>query len=300
MHLNEFEVFFQNKNVLVTGGAGFIGSNLVKLLVSLDANVTSLDNYLSGLVANHHDGCTYVTGSAANIFDFFDPNFFDLIFHFGEYSRVEPSIKFSGEALDNIYSPMAKVLEFWRKSKAKLIYSGSSTKFSEDGTGRNLSPYTFAKASNSDLVVNYANWFGLPYTLVYFYNVYGKNEIRTGDYATLIGRYKHLVSTGHSRLPVTLPGTQVRNFTHIDDVIRGIIISTINGSGDLFGIGADDAYSVLEVCRMFGCEPEYLPLNVANRMKGRVLNEKVKQLGWSQLRSLPNDIDFFLNNLNVS
>lgn len=300
MDLISHEKFYRGKNILITGGAGFIGSNLVKIMINFGANVTSLDNYLSGSVSNHHDGCNYVRGSVEEIFDIFDPEYFNLIFHFGEYSRVEASIKSPDVALQNSYASIVKILEFWRKSNAKLIYSGSSTKFAHEGSGRHLAPYTFAKAANSDLVVNYSKWYGLPFCLVYFYNVFGRNEICTGEYATLIGKYKELVRSGHVRLPVSLPGTQVRNFTHIDDVINGIVICGSTGIGDMYGIGSNDAYSVLDVCRMFGCEPDYIEGNSSNRMGGPVMSEKIKQLGWRETRSLPSEIKDFLNTLHGS
>jgi UDP-glucose 4-epimerase len=290
-----YDNFFANKNVLVTGGAGYIGSNLVKFLLSLDACVTSLDNYISGSSNNHHSGCEYIEGSVANIFDFLDPSKFEIIFHLGEYSRVEQSLTSPFLALNNIYSPIAPLIEFWRLSGAKLIYSGSSTKFADDGNGKGLSPYTFAKASNSDLVRHFARWYNLDYAIVYFYNVYGGNEIEEGDFATLIGRYKSRVKMGYTELPVTKPGTQKRNFTHINDIISGIALSTVYGAGDSYGIGADQAYSVLDVCRLFKCSPVFRDANVANRMSGPVLTDKIKELGWSQGHVLADEVEDFLD-----
>jgi UDP-glucose 4-epimerase len=291
--------YFKKKRVLVTGGAGYVGSNLIKSLLNAGAAVTSLDNYVSGSSGNHHEGCTYVKGSSSDVLELLKPHDYDIIFHFGEYSRVEQSLVRPDLALENSYSSMPSILEFWRLSGAKLIYSGSSTKFADDGAGRQLSPYTFAKAANSELVASYARWYDLSYVLLYFYNVYGGNEIQSGNFSTLIGRYKKYVREGRNLLPVTLPGTQVRNFTHINDITSGVMLASIYGEGDGYGIGSDQGFSVIDVCTMFGCSADFRPANSANRMSGPVMNQKLKDLGWVQQHRLPDEIKFFLQDLPV-
>ena len=294
MSLRRAMSVFSDKKILITGGAGFIGSHLVEELAKSTNKLVCLDNYLSGREENHIAGVTYVNGSVVEIQKIFHGQKFDYIFHFGEYSRVEQSLLEPDIALANIYQSFVPMLLFWRLSGAKLIYSGSSTKFSEFGNGMHLSPYTSAKSLNTDLLMDFAKWFDLPFAITYFYNVYGGRELRTGKYSTVVGRFKELVVSGATELPVTRPGTQLRNFTHVDDIINGILLVAAEGLGDGYGIGADDAFSILELCGMFGCDPCFQPACQANRMHGELLTDKIKSLGWSPTVSLPDHIQAFL------
>ena len=201
------------KKILVTGGAGFVGSNLCERLAEDKNNdVYSLDNYFTGSFENHVDKVHYIEGSTADINDLvhFYP---DLIFHLGEYSRVEQSFDDIEKVWHYNKDGIFAVLEFVRKTGAKIVYAGSSTKFADNGLGCRQSPYAWCKSTNTELVENYGNWFGIDYAIVYFYNVYGKREIKTGRYATLIALFAEKMRKG---LPLTVvsPGTQLRNFTH--------------------------------------------------------------------------------------
>ena len=289
---------FSAKKILITGGAGFVGSHLAEKLVGASDHIVSLDNYLSGRQSNHISGVSYVEGDVSDIVDIFGGQKFDYIFHFGEYSRVEQSIDEPHVALSNIYKPFASLLQFWQSSSAKLIYSGSSTKFADNGEGRHLSPYTSAKSLNTELLFNFAKWYDLPFAIVYFYNVYGGRELRDGKYSTVIGKFKELVSKGATKLPITTPGTQRRNFTHVDDITDGILLAAGNGSGDGYGIGADESYSIIDVSRFFGCEPEFQLASSANRMNGELHTDKIKGLGWTQNQSLQTHIVAFLNEVS--
>lgn len=285
----------QGKKILVTGGAGFIGSNLIEKLKKTN-KITSLDNYLTGNRANHLDEVTYVEGSCADISNIFSGQRFDNVFHFGEYSRVEQSLNEAQVAFSNGLTSFPAVLDFCLNAGAKMTYSASSTKFANRGSS--LSPYTFFKSNNSELIKLYSEWYGLEYTTVYFYNAYGKREISEGKYATLIAKYKRLIESGAESLPVSFPGTQTRNFTHIEDIVDGIIIATDKGTGDGYGIGSDEAFSVLEVCAMFGKKPDMYHTNAANRMHAPVENQRLKALGWSTKHSLREHIDNYIYQLS--
>ncbi|MDB4132531.1 NAD-dependent epimerase/dehydratase family protein [Amylibacter sp.] len=300
--MNKFSIetiikLFSTKRILITGGAGFVGSHLAQKLVMVSDHVICLDNYLSGRRSNHVSGVRYIEGNVCDIVDIFGTQTFDYIFHFGEYSRVEQSLNEPHIALSNIYKSFAPLLEFWQLSGAKLIYSGSSTKFSDDGEGRHLSPYTAAKSLNTDLLVDFAKWYNLPFSIVYFYNVYGGRELRDGKYSTVIGKFKELVSQGTTKLPITAPGSQRRNFTHVDDITDGILLVAVNGEGDGYGIGADVSYSIIEVCNLFGCEPDFQNASPANRMNGDLHTNKIKGLGWVQKHSLKTHICDFLDQI---
>jgi UDP-glucose 4-epimerase len=285
---------FYKKRILITGGAGFVGSHLAQKLVMVSNHVVCLDNYLSGCRSNHIEGVSYIKGDVSNICQIFYNQKFDYIFHFGEYSRVEQSLNEPYVALSNIYKSFASLLEFWHKSEAKLIYSGSSTKFADNGEGRHLSPYTAAKSLNTELLIDYAKWYSLPFTIIYFYNVYGGRELREGKYSTVIGKFKNLVSNGATKLPITKPGIQRRNFTHVHDITNGILLAAGKAVGDGYGIGADESYSIIDLCRLFECEPEFQDASTANRMNGELRTDKIKGLGWIQKHFLKAHIENFI------
>jgi UDP-glucose 4-epimerase len=170
------------------------------------------------------------------------------------------------------------VADFCRTQGCKLVYAGSSTKFADDGEGRDQSPYAWMKAVNTELVKNYGEWYDLEYAIAYFYNVYGERE-RAGTYGTVIRIFDELRRAGKP-LTVTSPGTQERNFTHVHDIVEGLVLVAEKGYGDNYGIGADTAYSILEVARLFGGEVVMTPERKGNRMHGSVDNAKLKELGW--------------------
>ena len=281
MHLAKFSM--RNKNILVTGGAGFIGSHLCERLHKDGNNVTSLDNYFTGSTDNHIDGVDYIKAPTSDINYVPIKETPDIVYHLGEYSRVEQS--FDDVRLVHEYNTKGtiEVLEYVREVGAKLVYSGSSTKFSDNGA--DASPYAFSKAKNTELVMNYGKWYDMPYAITYFYNVYGGREIKEGKYATLIALFKDKIEKGE-KLTVVSPGTQKRNFTHIDDIIDALVLIGEHGEGDGYGIGSDKSYSILEVAKMFNSEIELLPERKGNRMSGDVITDKTKELGWSPLHSL--------------
>jgi len=265
--------------ILITGGAGFIGSNLCEELVKNNTyEVYSLDNYFTGSKKNHIDGVHYINGNTSEIQDLvdFSP---DYIYHLGEYSRVEQSFDDIETVWKYNKEGIFSVLEFVRKNKSKLIYAGSSTKFAENGMGKNQSPYSWTKATNTELVKNYGKWFNINYAIVYFYNVFGNREISTGKYATVVALFKEKMRTGNA-LTVVKPGTQIRNFTHVDDIIKGLVLVGEKGEGDNYGIGSPESYSILQIAEMFGGDIEMLPERKGNRMSAEVLTQKTIELGW--------------------
>lgn len=271
------------KLVLVTGGAGFIGSHLCARLAGDGHRVISLDNYFTGSRENHVPGVDYREGHTKDIEKHISETP-DLIFHLGEYSRVEKSLEEPALVWDLNKDGTFGMLEFWRKKGGKLMYAGSSTKFGDGDLGRMQSPYAWTKASNTELVQNYSAWYDLNYAITYFYNVYGPGE-RSGAYGTVIEIFRQKHQIGEP-LMVTAPGTQKRNFTHIDDIVDGLLLVAENGTGDDFGIGDEKAYQVLEVARMFGGEISMKPISPGNRMSSDIDTSKVRALGWSPQRHL--------------
>jgi len=267
------------RKILVTGGAGFIGSHLCEELVKNSSNkVYSLDNYFTGREENHINNVNYIKGYTSEIDKLI--NFVpDKIYHLGEYSRVEQSFADIEKVWKFNKEGTFSVLEFARKNGAKFIYAGSSTKFGDGGLGRKQSPYAWSKASNTELVENYGNWFNMHYAIVYFYNVYGKREISSGKYATLIALFKEKMGKGET-LTVVNPGLQKRNFTHIDDIIDGLILVGENGYGNQFGIGSPESFTVNEIAKMFGGKIKMLPERAGNRMDAEVYTSKTEEIGW--------------------
>ena len=279
----------QKKTILVTGGAGFVGGNLIKRLVADGNRVISLDVYFAGKKDTHVDGAEYREGHTKDI-EQLVPETVDLIYHLGEYARVEQSLSEPDIVWDLNVAGTFAVVEYWRKRAlaghtCKLIYAGSSTKFGDSGLARDATPYAWMKATNTELVRNYSAWYKLPYAITYFYNVYGPGE-RTGRYGTVIAFFAEMVRKGES-ITVTSPGTQTRNFTHVDDIVEGLVLVGEKGEGDGYGLGAERAYSILEVARMFSDNITMLPERTGNRSTSSgVNNTKSKELGWSPKHDL--------------
>jgi UDP-glucose 4-epimerase len=274
------------KNILVIGGCGFIGSHLCKELVVLGHTVTCIDNYFTGTRSSHTAGVSYIEADANDINELSFSERFSLVFHLGEYSRVEQSFDDIDVVFKYNHGSIYNVLKFCRMQNCKLIYTGSSTKFGDDGANASASPYAWTKSSNTDLVKTFCDWFDLEFAITYFYNVYGGNEIKEGKYATLIAKYLSLAERGASSLPVVSPGTQMRNFTFIDDVVRALILIGEKGHGDGYGIGADKAYSILELAKLFNKDIELLPERRGNRLSAPLNVDKTKALGWGCEMSL--------------
>lgn len=277
------------KSVLVTGGAGFIGTHLCARLLREGYQVQSLDNYSTGSKDNHVSGVMYHEGDTKDI-KILIHDIPDVIYHLGEYSRVEQSFDDVARVLESNVVGTHAVLEFARAHGCKLIYAGSSTKFADAGIGRDQSPYAWTKASNTELARNYGEWFGLKYAITYFYNVYGPGERGDSQSGSVIGIFYDLYKKGES-LGVRLPGTQRRNFTHIDDIIEGIVLVGARGEGDEYGLGHPDSYSILEVAEMFGSEIKMLPERPGNRMNSKADVRRTElELGWKPKRNLPDYI----------
>lgn len=286
------------KRVLVTGGAGFIGSHLCEALAADPQNVvTSLDNYSTGKESNHVPGVTYLRGDTREIerkIDFVP----DEIFHLGEYSRTSESFTEPEKTWRSNAEGTFCVLEFCRKTGVKkILYAGSSTKQADGGDGRNQSPYAFTKAVNTELIERYHDWFGVPFVTVYFYNVYGGREMEDGRYASLIGIFKRLT---REKKPLTIvaPGTQQRNFTHVDDIVRGILLAMEKGNGDGYCLGPKETYALLDVAKLFGGTIEMLPEKPGDRKTVAIdLTKTEKELGWEATIRLEDHVREFLRNL---
>jgi UDP-glucose 4-epimerase len=270
------------KTVLVTGGAGFVGSHLCARLAQEGHRVISLDNYFTGSKEYPVPGVEYREGHTKDIATHVRETP-DLIFHLGEYARTEQSVLEPELVWDLNIAGTFGVIEFWRAcnragTPCKLVYAGSSTKFADGGLGRDQSPYAWTKATNTDLVRNYGTWYSLPYAIAYFYNVYGPGE-RVGTYGTVVEIFRQQFLKGEA-LTVRAPGTQERIFTHVDDIVDGLVLVGEKGAGDEFGLGAEQAHTVLDIAKMYRAPIVMLPGRPGNRAGAFLDASKSHALGW--------------------
>ncbi len=253
------------KYVLVTGGCGFVGSNLIKNLLknySEIEKIVVLDNMFTGKEENKIDSpkVKYTRTPTWEIDRCFsdEEGLFDTVFHFGEYSRIVKSFDDIEYVMKTNLHGTACVLEKCIKWNAKLIYSASSSKFGNDGKDENLSPYAWAKAKMVELIKNYHDWFGLQYEICYFFNVYGPGQIKSGDYATVIGIFERQLSEGNS-LTVVEPGIQTRDFTHIEDIVNGVIKASEINLNREWHLRSGETHSIINIAKMFKAKYEMIP-----------------------------------------
>ena len=239
----------KNFKILITGGAGFVGSNLA-LNLGQNNELVILDNLSNPVEDLTPIEKNLTIGDAKNIESICSRlNFVpDLVFHLGEYSRVESSFEDIDLVLENNRCTFSRILKFCRKCHAKLIYSGSSTKFSEKTLDYISSPYELTKAENVDTLNWYASLTNIDYAIVYFYNVYGFNEKSSGKYSTVVAKFLKQYKD-NMPLTVRLPGNQKRNFTHVDDIVDGLIKVAFKGKGDGYAIGNPKAYTINELAK---------------------------------------------------
>ena len=257
-----------NKKILVTGGAGFVGTNLIKLLINKTKyNIISLDNYSSGSKKNHIKSkrVKYIKGKTANIEKLIKkPGEINSIFHFGEFARIYQSFLQMSACLNSNTIGSNAVFNFCLKNKIKLIYSATSASLGNKGDDKNLSPYAFTKAKNLELLENLKKWFGFKYEVIYFYNVYGPNQICKGVMSTVIGIFEEHYKKKKA-LPVVKPGTQTRRFTHIDDTVNVCYLAWKKNLCRHYSIASKKSYSILAVAKMFNTRIKYLPKRLGER-----------------------------------
>ena len=267
------------RTILVTGGAGHVGSHVIESLVADERNrVISLDNYFNGSTDNHLPGAEYREGHTRDIARLV-PEKPDVVYHLGEYARIAPSFEDVADVYDmNIVGTFA-VAEFCRLRKVgKLVYAASSTKFAIEGDGRHQNPYSFTKATNVDLINDYGRWYGLPYAICYFYNGFGPRERSDGKYATVIAKFERQYLAGEE-LTVVRPGTQKRAFTYVKDLARGIILTAERGLGDRYALGQTKSYSIVQIAKAFGVPYRYVD-GYAGRERARNPIKARRELGW--------------------
>ncbi|MDI1459725.1 NAD-dependent epimerase/dehydratase family protein [Catellatospora sp. KI3] len=275
-----------NEILLVTGGAGFVGSHLIRELLATrpDAHIVSIDNYFTGAKANEVADArvTYIEGNTIDVAKIWAEHGFASprqVFHLGEYARIVQSFAEFDRTWEYNSRGTKEVIMFCAEHGARLVYSASSSKFGNEGKDEHLNPYAWTKAKNVELIKNYGDWYGLDYVITYFYNAYGPGQITHGTYATVIGIFERQYLEGKP-LTVVSPGTQTRDFTHISDIVAGVLAAAEGGKGDGYLLGTGREWPILEVANLFGTEVELIPALPGERTKGRADNAKARGLGW--------------------
>jgi len=252
------------KNIIVvTGGAGFVGSNLISLLLKkTKLKIISIDNYSTGKKKKHLNDkrVTYVKGNTKNIKKILKKkkNKIKTVFHFGEFSRIYQSFLKMDECIDSNNIGSHEVFNFCLSNKIKLIYSATSASIGNKGNDKNLSPYAFTKAKNLELLENLKKWFNFKFEIVYFYNVYGPGQIKTGSMSTVIGIFEDQF---RKKIPLTVvkPGSQSRRFTHINDTIEACYHAWKKNECKHYSISNRKSYTIIEVAKLFDTKIKLFP-----------------------------------------
>jgi len=289
------------KNIIVvTGGAGFIGSNLIKyLLKKTNFKIISVDNYSTGSKKNqiNHKNVKYISGQNKDISKILKPYLkkIKVIFHFGEFSRIYQSFIKTKTCLDYNIHHSFEVINFAKDNKIRIIYSATSSNLGNNGRDENLSPYAWAKSKNIELIKNYSKWFGLKYELLYFYNVYGPGQILNGPMSAVVGIFQNQFK---KKIPLTVvkPGSQKRDFTHIDDIINGCYLAFKKGKQNEYMLGTRKQYTVLQIAKMFKTKIKFLPPRDGDRSLSSMTNgNALSQLGYKPKIDIKNYIKQFIN-----
>ena len=275
--------------ILVTGGAGFIGTNLIKhLLKNKNVEITSIDNYSTGKVENHQKGVLYINK------DINECNYmvnFDIVFHMAAIARIQPSFERPEDYINTNFNGTYKIVKYCIKQNIPLIYAGSSSHHS----GKFKNPYTFSKDMGEEIIQLYQKHFGLKASIARFYNVYGPYQLTEGGYTTLIGRWMNNIK---NNLPCEIygDGNKKRDFTHVEDIINGLIsIMKQKSYGNIFEFGKGKNYSVNEVAKMFKIVPMYKE-NKPGEAQETLADYSLakRKLGWEPKKDLKTWINTFI------
>ena len=261
--------------IVITGGAGFVGSNLINFFLNnTKYKIISLDNYSSGRKKNHirNSRIKYINGDTKDIEKFItNPKSINSIFHFGEFSRIYQSFINMQECLNSNSIGTNAIFKFCLQNKIKLIYSATSASLGNKGNDKNLSPYAFTKSKNLELLENLKKWFGFKYEVIYFYNVYGPRQISIGKMSTVIGIFENAYKN-KKPLPVVRPGTQSRRFTHIDDTIKICYLAWKKNLCRHYSISHKKSYSILDAAKLFKTRIKFLKKRPGERYASALTN----------------------------
>ena len=265
------------KNIIVvTGGCGFVGRNLIEYLIKkTNLNIISIDDYSSGSKKNHikNKRIKYLKAHTKDISRILSKYKLRIqsIFHFGEFSRIYQSFLQMNKCIKSNTIGSNAVFNFCLKNKIKLIYSATSASLGNQGKDKDLSPYAFTKAKNLELLRNLKKWFNFKYEVIFFYNVYGPNQIKKGNMATAIGIFEENY-LNNKPLPVVRPGTQSRRFTHINDTIKICYKAWKKNKCRFYSISSKESYTIIQIANLFKSKIKFLPPRKGERYASALTN----------------------------
>jgi len=281
-------------NILITGGLGFIGYNLVKTLTKNENNkIIVIDNLISESSSddNKIKGVKYIIGDINDIDDIFFAEKIDVIYHLAGLARIQPSFDNPLHYMKANIMGTAKICEFAKNNDSKIIYAGSSSAFG----GHLLNPYSFSKYQGEELCKLYSKIYGVSTVIARFFNVYGDRQPTKGKYATLIGIFEY-TTLRNQPLTITSDGEQRRDFTHVEDICDGLItLSEGEYCGEIYSIGSGTNYSVNEIADMFGGEVKYTPKRRGEAKNTLAENSTLRKLGWLPKKNIKDYINKFKN-----
>ena len=285
--------------IIITGGAGFVGSHLLELfLKKTKYKIVSYDNYSTGNKKNHFKNkrVTYIKANTINISKVLNKRKKNIktIFHFGEFARIYQSFLKLNECIESNSVGTHAVIKFCMENKIKLVYSATSATLGNNGEDKNLSPYAFTKSKNLELLNNLKRWFDFKFEIIYFYNVYGPRQISIGSMATVIGIFEDCFKN-KKPLTVVRPGTQTRRFTHIIDTVQVCYEAWKNNKNRHYSISNKKSYSILDVAKLFQTKIKFLPLRKGERFASaftnmNISNKVYKKFGKIDLKDYINSV----------
>ena len=274
--------------ILVTGGAGFVGTNLIKQLLENEHEIISLDNYSTGKKENQQEDVLYIDKDINEWHYNFN---FDIVFHMAAIARIQPSFERPEDYINTNFNGTYKIVKYCTEHNIPLIYAGSSSHHS----GKFKNPYTFSKDMGEEIIQLYQKHFGLKASIARFYNVYGPHQLTKGGYTTLIGRWVNNIKNG---LPCEIygDGSKRRDFTHVEDIIKGLTaIMDQNAYGYTFEFGKGN-HSVLDVAKMFNIDPIFKENKLGEAQETLADYTLAKEiLGWTP----EIDLQYYINTLKL-
>ena len=274
------------KYIIVTGGAGFIGSSLIEFLIrKTKKKIISIDDYSTGKTNNHiiNNRVTYIKSHTKDISKTLNrlKNKIDVIFHFAEFSRIAQSFEKIQKCFSSNIEGTFSVINFCLKNKIKIIYSATSASLGNNELDQHLSPYAYTKSNNMNLIMNLNEWKGLKYEIIYFYNVYGERQIVSSKMAAVVGIFENCIKK-NKPLPVVLPGTQSRRFTHVKDTVKACYIAYKKNLNAHYSISSNKFYKIINLAKLFGKNIKYVPERKGERFESKIISKirgkKIKNL----------------------
>ena len=278
-------------NILITGGAGFVGTNLIKALLKKNHNIVSIDNYNTGLRSNHQPGVEYVKYDIRDIDDYNVWGKFDIVYHLAAIARIQPSFDQPEEYFTTNANGTLKLDMYCAKNNIPIIYAGSSSHHA----GKFSNPYTFSKDIGEEIIQLFENIYKLKSTITRFYNVYGPYQLKEGGYTTLIGAWEKQIEEGQP-LVIYGDGKKRRDFTHVEDIVEALILILEKQKwGYIFELGRNRNYSVKEISTMFNKEVIYKDDKPGEAFVTLCEDSLAKEiLGWSPKHNIEDYIKEYL------